>query len=102
MVAKKIRSEDLVIHVLNVGFGDNIIIEFPVDNNGRRSFGVVDCYKGKKTKDYLDALVPNAPDRLRSTMSITVSSRSSTYFLMKGWPMRAVTFQSMARTSSPS
>ena len=48
---------------MNVGFGDNIIIEFPVDGNGRRSFAVADCYKGKKTKDYLDALVPNAPDR---------------------------------------
>jgi beta-lactamase superfamily II metal-dependent hydrolase len=63
MTTKKIRPEDLVIHVMNVGFGDNIILEFPVDGNGRRSFGVVDCYKGKKTKDYLDALVPNAPDR---------------------------------------
>ena len=44
---------------------------------------------------------PNRPEPLRSTTSITVSSRSSTNFLMKGWFMRAVTFQSMARTSSP-
>lgn len=63
MASKQIKPEDLVIHVLNVGFGDNIIIEFPVDGNGRRSFGLVDCYKGKKTKGYLDALVPNVQDR---------------------------------------
>src|SRR5271154_2110194 len=30
-----------------------------------------------------------------------VSSRSSTNFLMNGWFIRAVTFQSIARTSSP-
>jgi len=34
-------------------------------------------------------------------MSITVSSRSSVNFLMNGWFSRAVTFQSIARTSSP-
>ena len=36
-----------------------------------------------------------------STMKSTVSSRSSLKRLTKGSPMRAVTFQSMARTSSP-
>ncbi len=43
-MAKDISSKDLVIHVLNVGFGDNILIEFPADRTGKRSYGVVDCY----------------------------------------------------------
>ena len=44
---------------------------------------------------------PKFSEPLTSTASMTVSSRSSTNFLMKGWPMRAVTFQSIARMSSP-
>jgi len=36
-----------------------------------------------------------------STTSITVSSRSSANSLTCGAPVRAVTFQSMRRTSSP-
>ncbi len=44
---------------------------------------------------------PKRPDALTSTRNITVSSRSSTKRLTKGAPMRAVTFQSMERTSSP-
>ena len=43
----------------------------------------------------------NSPERLRSTSNITVSSRSSRNFFTNGWFMRAVTFQSMVRTSSP-
>ena len=46
-------------------------------------------------------VVPNQPLRLMSTASITVSSRSSSKSLTKGSPVRAVTFQSMVRTSSP-
>jgi hypothetical protein len=49
----------------------------------------------------LRAVLPNCVGPLMSTTSMTVSSRSSTNFLMKGWPMRAVTFQSMVRMSSP-
>ncbi|MCP4268887.1 MAG: MBL fold metallo-hydrolase [Candidatus Brocadiaceae bacterium] len=63
MAGKKIKPDDLLIHVLNVGFGDNIIVEFPVDNDGKRSFGLVDCFKGTKTTKYLDALLPNIQDR---------------------------------------
>ena len=47
---------------------------------------------------------PTAPKfllPLTSTTSITVSSRSSSYTLTYGWFWRAVTFQSMSRTSSP-
>jgi len=44
---------------------------------------------------------PNNPEPLRSTTSMTVNSRSSENFLMNGWFIRAVTFQSIARTSSP-
>src|SRR5262245_30853247 len=44
---------------------------------------------------------PKSCDALTSTSSITVSSRSSTNRLICGSPVRAVTFQSIARTSSP-
>jgi hypothetical protein len=44
---------------------------------------------------------PNKPDPLKSTIRIKVSSRSSTNFLTNGWFIRAVTFQSIERTSSP-
>lgn len=54
---KLIDPEDLVIHVLNVGFGDNILLEFPVDDSGKRSYGLVDCYNSKKTKAYIKKLI---------------------------------------------
>lgn len=44
----------LRVHVLNVGDGDSMIIEFP--DVGGHKFAVVDCYKYGKTKDYLDKL----------------------------------------------
>lgn len=44
---------------------------------------------------------PNRPEPLRSTMRSTVCSRSSRNFFTNGWFIRAVTFQSIARTSSP-
>ena len=44
---------------------------------------------------------PKACEPETSTRKITVSSRSSAKLLMWGMPVRAVTFQSMARTSSP-
>ena len=47
------------------------------------------------------ARLPNVPLALTSTASTTVSSRSSTNCLTCGRPVRAVTFQSMVRTSSP-
>ena len=46
-------------------------------------------------------LVPPDTDGLTSTIKMTVSSRSSSKTLTWGMPVRAVTFQSMARTSSP-
>ena len=45
--------------------------------------------------------VPKRSEPERSTTSITVSSRSSMYRFTKGRRMRAVTFQSIERTSSP-
>ena len=45
--------------------------------------------------------VPKSCDPERSTISRAVSSRSSTCCLMKRRPRRAVTFQSIARMSSP-
>jgi hypothetical protein len=47
------------------------------------------------------ARVPKRSEPERSTASITVSSRSSMYRLTYGFRMRAVTFQSIERTSSP-
>src|SRR5688572_29063901 len=45
--------------------------------------------------------VPKRVEALPSTARITVSSRSSTKRLTNGVPRRAVTFQSIVRTSSP-
>lgn len=62
-----IADEDLVIHVLNVGFGDTTIIEFPaepdVDNEDClvRSYGLVDCRDAGKTREYLLALAERRP-----------------------------------------
>ena len=58
------NPNDLKIHVLNVGFGDNILIEFPKDNNGKRSYGLVDCYNSKKTIDYIKKLNPNSLEKI--------------------------------------
>ncbi len=44
---------------------------------------------------------PKFPEALMSTSRNIVSSRSSVNFLTNGRPARAVTFQSMVRTSSP-
>lgn len=46
----------MLFHILNVGFGDSIIVEFPADQTGQRSYGLVDCYKFEKTKQYLEKL----------------------------------------------
>jgi competence protein ComEC len=62
-----IADEDLVIHVLNVGFGDTTIIEFPaepdIDNEECmvRSYGLVDCRDAGKTREYLLALAERRP-----------------------------------------
>ena len=55
-MSKPIKPEDLIFHFLNVGFGDNILVEFPVDEKGERSYGLVDCRNSEKTEDYLDEL----------------------------------------------
>ena len=44
---------------------------------------------------------PKSPEPLTSTSSTTVSSRSSSNTFTNGAPVRAVTFQSMLRMSSP-
>jgi beta-lactamase superfamily II metal-dependent hydrolase len=58
-----IEPEDLVFHFLNVGFGDNILVEFPVDKAGKRSYGIVDCRDFKKTNQYLDRLTAARPGK---------------------------------------
>lgn len=64
-MSKPIKPDDLVLHFLNVGFGDNIIIEFPADEQGNRRYGLVDCRSGEKTLTYLDRLMPNPANRSR-------------------------------------
>lgn len=59
-MAKQIKPEELVVHFLNVGFGDNIVVEFPADLAGNRKYGLVDCYDGNKTIAYLEKLFANA------------------------------------------
>ena len=47
----KEKRKELRVHLLNVGHGCNIIIQFPDD-----TFGVVDCYLANKTINYLAKL----------------------------------------------
>ncbi len=56
-----IDKDDLVIHFLNVGFGDNVLIEFPEDSSGQRSYGIVDCTDFEKTRSYLNKLMDLRP-----------------------------------------
>ena len=51
-----VKKEDLVVHILNVGHGDAIIIELPRNAQGKRVLGIVDCYKKTKTWEYLNKL----------------------------------------------
>ena len=53
MANYNIQPNDLVISVLNVGFGDNIVIRFPREADGTYPVGIVDCHKARKTKDYI-------------------------------------------------
>lgn len=55
-----IKSNDLVISILNVGFGDNIVIRFPKDSDNSFPIGIVDCYNSQKTKDYIRAHTDNS------------------------------------------
>ena len=59
----QIQNEDLVVHMLNVGKGDTILIEFPADSAGKRSYGLVDCYKSDKTINYLKNLRDARPGK---------------------------------------
>lgn len=58
-----IQPEDLVIHFLNVGFGDTILLEFPADLSGQRAYGLVDCRNSVKTRRYLNKLQDIRPGR---------------------------------------
>jgi len=61
MAGTRITADDLVVHVLNVGFGDNLVVEFPPDTGGRRWVGIVDCCDAGKTIDYLGSLHARRP-----------------------------------------
>jgi beta-lactamase superfamily II metal-dependent hydrolase len=50
-----VTPESLCVHVLNVGDGDGIVIQFPTVG-GNRKFAVVDCCSSAKTLDYLNKL----------------------------------------------
>jgi len=62
-MASPIQPQELVIHILNVGFGDNILIEFPADRESQRSYGLVDCCDSVKTERYLKKLMEIRPGR---------------------------------------
>jgi len=47
-----VTPESLGVHVLNVGDGDAIVLQFP-EVGGKRKYAVVDCYSSKKMLDYL-------------------------------------------------
>jgi beta-lactamase superfamily II metal-dependent hydrolase len=64
MDRQPIATDELVIHFLNVAFGDNIVVELPADRDGKRSYGLVDCKDSAKTLDYLGKLMPGGPERL--------------------------------------
>ena len=54
-MSAQLKDDTLSLHVLNVGDGDSLVVEFPkVD--GVRCHMVVDCAKAKKTIEYLQAL----------------------------------------------
>ncbi len=60
---RDIKPEDLVIHFLNVGFGDNVVVELPADSSGQRAYGIVDCTNFDKTRSYLNKLMDLRPGR---------------------------------------
>jgi len=64
-MAKPIQSSDLVVHVLNVGFGDTIIVELPADERGLRRHGLVDCCRAEKVRAYLERLAALRPTEKR-------------------------------------
>lgn len=64
-MSAQIGPYDLVFHFLNIGFGDNIVVEFPVDAAGERSYGLVDCADFEKTRTYIDRLISIRPGRSR-------------------------------------
>lgn len=47
-----VESKSLCVHVLNVGDGDSIVIQFP-EKDGKRKYALVDCYLANKTINYL-------------------------------------------------
>ncbi len=54
-----IKPGDLIIHILNVGHGDAIIVGLPARNEDERTYGLVDCYKGTKVMKYMNKLYEN-------------------------------------------
>ncbi|MCG3227629.1 MAG: MBL fold metallo-hydrolase [Candidatus Heimdallarchaeota archaeon] len=59
-------AETMLVHVLNVGHGDAIIVELPEVNN-QRAYIVVDCYIASKTLDYLNLLGAQSLDLVVAT-----------------------------------
>lgn len=55
-MATPIADQDLILHVLNVGMGDCILIELPADATGERSYAMVDCAAERKARTYLGKL----------------------------------------------
>ncbi len=64
-MAEPIQSQDMVIHVLNVGFGDTIVVELPANEQGLRRYGLVDCCRAEKLRAYLERLAAVRPAEKR-------------------------------------
>jgi beta-lactamase superfamily II metal-dependent hydrolase len=62
-MTRPIRDDDLVVHVLNIGFGDSIVVEFPADAEGLRRHALVDCRRPDKVRGYLRDLAAERPAR---------------------------------------
>jgi len=52
----EIQDRDMIIHFLNVGLGDAIVVEFPKPRVGGRPWGIIDFYNADKAMKYLDEL----------------------------------------------
>lgn len=64
-MADPIQPQDLAIHVLNVGFGDTIVVELPANGQGLRRHGLVDCCQADKARAYLEQLAALRPAEQR-------------------------------------
>lgn len=56
-----ISPNDLVVHLLNVGFGDAIVLELPTTSSGKNLIAVVDSNDGEKSFEYIKKIGQKRP-----------------------------------------